>query len=181
MNPDNTSSVPNGKPIPAPPPGYPLLSEQRKLKAENIIRNYVIAGMGTGLIPSVLVDLVAITALEVKMIGDLARVYDFPVPHRLVRYKVLISLLGSIGSVYLTIKLHDVLKGVPLLGYAAYVGMMSVTGGAAIYAVGKIFQRHYESGGTFLGSGNPALKDYFQEKFREGKEVVPAYAKPAAS
>ena len=146
--------------------------EKERLLADNTIKNYVILAMGTGLIPSSIVDIVGITALEVKMIGDLARIYDFPTPHRLVRYKILISLIGSIGPVYLSGKMHAALKILPLVGHAVYVGMLSITGGAAVYAVGKTFQRHYESGGTFLSSRNSALKKFFKEKYQEGKVVA---------
>ena len=106
--------------------------------------------MGLGFFPSAMVNTVAVVALEVKMIGDLARIYDFPVPKKLVMYKMLISLISSLGAVYLTVKSRVLFKGVPLLGHAVYVGTMSVAGGAAMYAVGKIFQEHYASGGTFL-------------------------------
>jgi len=155
-----------------------VVTDEMRLAAGNVIKKYVILSMGAGLIPSALFDVVAITVFEVMMIGDLARVYDFPVPHRLVRYKILISLIGSLGSVYLSIKMHSALKDVPLMGYTFTAGMLSITGGAAVYAVGKIFQRHYESGGTFLSSDNTVLKNYFKEKYREGRQVVPGYARP---
>ncbi len=179
MNQDNTNAEMDNDPSLSPPVDDAPISDKKKLLADNTIKNYVILAMGTGLIPSALVDIVAITALEVKMIGDLARVYDFPVPHRLVRYKVLISLIGSIGPVYLSVKMHSALKSVPLIGHAVYVGMLSITGGAAMYAVGKVFQKHYESGGTFLSSENSVLKNYFQEKYQEGKKMAPGYAGPA--
>jgi len=150
--------------------------EKERLLADNIIKNYVIMAMGTGLIPSSIIDIVGITALEVKMIGDLARVYRFPVPRRLVCYKILISLIGSIGPVYFSSKMHSALKSVPLIGHAVYVGMLSLTGGAAMYAVGKTFQKHYESGGTFLSSENSVLKKFFKEKYQEGKTAVAEYA-----
>jgi len=181
MREDDMKTVPNNEASSAAPIDDATIFEKRRLVADNTIKSYVILAMGTGLIPSALVDIAAITALEVKMIGDLARVYDFPVPHRLVRYKVLISLIGSIGPVYLSIKMHAALKSLPLIGYAVYVGMLSITGGAAIYAVGKIFQRHYESGGTFLSSENPVLRNHFRKKYREGKEIVPELAKSAVS
>lgn len=151
------------------------VSDGQRLTADNVIKNYVIMAMGTGLIPSAAVDVIGITALEVKMIGDLARVYEFPVPSRLVCYKILISLIGSIGPVYLSARMHAVLKSVPLIGHAVYVGLLSVTGGAAMYAVGKTFQKHYESGGTFLSSENSVLKRFFKAKYEQGRRVVPGY------
>jgi uncharacterized protein (DUF697 family) len=140
--------------------------------ADAIIRKYVALAMGAGLVPSALVDVVAITALEVRMIGELARAYRFPVPHRLVRYKILVSLVGSLGSVFLSVRMQAALKDVPLVGYTLFAGMQAITGGAAVYAVGKIFQQHYESGGTFLSSENARLRGFFRERYREGRQVA---------
>ena len=160
-----TETVPLGKDF----------SEEVKLRAENCIKNHVIAAMGIGLVPSALVDVVGITGVEVKMIRDLANIYAFPVPNKLVAYKVLISLISSIGAVYFSTRMHAALKGVPLVGHAVYVGLLSLTGGAAVYAVGKIFQKHYESDGTFLSKDNKYIRDYFKEKYSEGKQVVKGY------
>lgn len=132
--------------------------------------------MGIGLLPLPLVEMVGIITIEVKMIRDLAKAYDFPVPHKLVAYKILVTLMGSIGPVYFSAKMHTVLKSVPLLSYTLSAGMLSISDGAAVYAVGKIFQKHYESGGTFLSSDNEILNNFFKKMFREGKKVVPTYA-----
>ncbi|WP_027390130.1 DUF697 domain-containing protein [Chrysiogenes arsenatis] len=151
-------------------------SELLALQAENCIKNHVIAAMGIGLIPSSLVNIAGIAGIEVKLIRDLANIYAFPVPHQLVAYKILISLIGSIGPVYLSTKMHTALKGVPLIGHAVYVGLLSITGGAAVYAVGKIFQKHYASGGTFLSSDNSVIRKCFKKYYAEGKQVARACA-----
>lgn len=169
MKPIDTTNVCPEQGAPPAAPHESDVSEETALRADNCIKNHVIAAMGIGLIPSALVDVLAITGIEVKMIRDLARLYRFPVPHQLVAYKVLISLIGSIGPVYFSTRMHSALKGVPLVGHAVYVGLLSVTGGAAVYAVGKIFQKHYESGGTFLSRDNSLIREYFQQKYREGK------------
>ncbi|MEI6205659.1 MAG: DUF697 domain-containing protein [Desulfuromonadales bacterium] len=174
-------------------PGTPMVVSQQNprrkdvvspeiiaLRAENCIKNHVVAAMGIGLIPSGLVDVVGITAIEVKLIRDLAPIYNFPVPKTLVAYKILISLIGSVGVVYFSTRMHSALKGVPLVGHAVYVGLLSITGGAAVYAVGKIFQEHYTSGGTFLSKDNRYIRNYFKEKYAEGKQVVKGYSKSAA-
>ncbi|HLA35391.1 MAG TPA: DUF697 domain-containing protein [Rhodocyclaceae bacterium] len=152
---------------------------RRALEADICIKNHVIAAMGLGLIPSVLVDIVGVTGVEVKMIRDLAVIYRFPVPTKLVAYKVLISLIGSIGPLYFAAKMHSAMKGVPLLGHAVYVGFLSLSSGVAVYAVGKIFQEHYESGGTFLSSDNSVLRKFFKEKHKEGRGVVPTWVAQA--
>lgn len=156
-----------------------LDQEVIELRAENCIKNHVIAAMGVGLIPSGLVDVIGITVIEVKLIRDLAVIYKFPVPNKLVAYKIFISLVGSLGVVYFSSRMHSAFKGVPLVGHAVYVGLLSATGGAAVYAVGKIFQEHYRSDGSFLSKDNKYIRDYFKEKYQEGKGAVTNYTKEA--
>lgn len=153
--------------------------ELRREKASRCIRNHVLASLGVGLIPSFVVEVASVAAIEVKLIQDLAKIYDFPVPHKLVAYKILISLVGSLGPFYLAAKLKSGVKSVPLAGHAFYAGFLALTNGAAVYAVGKIFQEHYESGGTFLSSKNSTLQRFYKDKFAEGKELVPAIAAEA--
>lgn len=150
----------------------PVSPSEMTACAENCIKNHVIAAMGIGLIPSMVVDVVGITAIEVNMIRAMAKIYDFPVPDKLVAAKILISLAGSIGPVYFSLKARSALKGVPLVGHAVFVGILSISGGASMYAVGKIFQKHYESDGTFLNSDNSAIRAYFTKKYHEGRQVV---------
>lgn len=146
-----------------------------RLRADLCIKNHVIAAMGVGLVPSFLVEVVGVTGIEVKMIRDLARIYAFPVPSKLIAYKVLISLVASIAPLYMAVRMQSAVKGLPVVGHAAYVGFLSVTSGAAVYAVGKIFQKHYESGGTFLGSGKPALQAQFKQDLEDGKKLAAAH------
>ena len=148
--------------------------------ADKIIRNHVLVAMGAGLVPSPVLDIVAVTLIEVDMITRLAKAYAFPVPHRLVTYKVLISLAGGIGPAYLGVRLQGLIKGLPLIGHALYVGTLSIFGGASVYAVGKLFQKHFESGGTFLSGENAIIKRYFEEKREEGKTLVPQMLREAA-
>ena len=158
----------------------PEIGEATTLQAENCIKKHVIAAMGIGLIPSAMLDVAGITAIEVRMIRKLAHIYSFAVPNKLVVLKVLISLVGSIGPVYISLKLHSAMKGVPLVGYAVSVGLLSATGGAAVYAVGKLFQIHFESGGTFLSKDNSLIRDYFRKKYKEGKRLVRDYRQQAS-
>ena len=157
---------------------HPLLSvapqtELAAAKADSIIKSHVIMAMAAGLVPSPLVDMVAVTVIEVNMIAELAQLYRFPVPNKLVSYKVLISLAGGIGTVYLSAKFTYLIKTMPLVGHAIYLGALSLSGGISVYAVGKIFQKHFESGGTFLSSDNAVLRDYFKQKQKEGRKLVP--------
>jgi uncharacterized protein (DUF697 family) len=151
------------------------------LLADDIIKNHVMVAMAAGSIPFPLIgDMVAVAGIEVHMITKLARAYSFPVPERLVLYKLPISVVGGIGPAYLSVKFGSVIKSLPLAGHVLFLGSLSIAGGASVYAVCKIFQEHFESGGTLLSSDNATLKRYFKEKYREGKQLIPAMASSGA-
>ncbi len=152
---------------------------RHRSEADSCVKNHVIAAMGIGLIPSVMVEVVGVTSIEVKMIRDLASIYEFPVPRKLVAYKILLSLIGSIAPIYLAARMKSAVKGLPLIGHAAYVGFLSVSNGAAVYAVGKVFQKHFESGGKFLSSDNATLRGFFEDQYAQAKELVPVLAAKA--
>jgi hypothetical protein len=63
-------------------------------------------------------------------------------------------------------------KSVPGVGTAAGVMSMSVLGGAATYAIGKVFVQHFESGGTFLDFDPEAVREHFAAEFNKGKDVA---------
>lgn len=48
----------------------------QKVKAEAIIRSHVLWSMGGGLIPIPLVDFAAVTAIQLEMLQQLARLYE---------------------------------------------------------------------------------------------------------
>jgi lipoate-protein ligase A len=49
---------------------------------------------------------------------------------------------------------------------------MSAIGGAATYAIGRVFIQHFESGGTFLDFNPEKVREYFKEQFERGKGVA---------
>lgn len=149
--------------------------ERRRMQAELIIRKYSLLAMGAGLIPIPVVDVVATGGLEVMLIAELARLYEFKVPEKLVFLKLLVTAAGSILPVYVSIKTYSFLRTLPWIGHTLFSGLISIASGATMYAVGRIFQEHYESGGTFLSLNNAYLKRFFEEKYEEGRQVVPGY------
>ncbi len=148
--------------------------EERNEHADGIIKKYVLAAMGCGLIPMPAVDLAAVLAMEMKRIQELATVYAFTFPSRQVFYKIAISIMGSLGPLYLSQRYGQLIKTVPLVGHVAAAALV-VTNGASVYAVGKVFQKHFESGGSFLSRGKTRVRGYFEEKCEEGKQTVPRW------
>jgi len=49
---------------------------------------------------------------------------------------------------------------------------LAALSGASTYALGEVFQSHFESGGTFLDFDVTRLKRMYDEKFEKGKEMA---------
>jgi uncharacterized protein (DUF697 family) len=158
---------------PAPEPTQPVYARQltkrvnRASQAHHTVKNYTIGAMAIGLIPLPLVDMVAVTAIQIKTIHSIAKQYEVPFSQNLAK-SLLISLLG--GTITLTTTI--LAKSFPVIGQATGIISAMIIGGATTYAVGKIFIEHFESGGTFLDFDPERMRAHFQELYEEGKQLA---------
>lgn len=139
--------------------------------AEITIRNHIIGSMGVGLIPVPVIDLVALTGIQINMIRNLAKAYDMPFSKDLVK-NIIASLIGGGIPVSFAGALASVMKTVPVIGQTTGALAMPILAGATTYAVGKVFTQHFASGGTFLNFDPAAVREYYYEMFKEGQEVA---------
>ncbi len=153
----------------------------RRAKAEQLIRHNVIIAVGCGLIPMPLVDAAGVAAIEIMMIDDLARIYGFPFPNRLALIKMFLSVVGSVGSIYVASHSRAAVTAIPLIGYLASATIYSMTNGVAVFAVGKVFQQHFESGGTLLSLDKASVKKLYRDEYQQGKTIVPQWIAERAS
>jgi hypothetical protein len=51
-------------------------------------------------------------------------------------------------------------------------GSVAVISGAIAYAVGQVFIRHFEQGGTLEDFDSASAKEYFSEQFKAGKLIA---------
>jgi len=138
-----------------------------------IINKYTLIAAGVGVVPSPMVNSVGIAVMEIAMIDELAKNYNFGFPTKPALVKAFISLVSSVGPVYIAMKSRSAVSAIPIVGLLLSTGIYSITGAISVYAVGKIFQRHFESGGEILSMDNAFLRKIFKEAYQEGKEKLP--------
>ena len=141
------------------------------MNPDRIIRNHILLSMGVGLIPFPIVDLVAITGIQMNMLRKLAEIYEVPFNEYKVK-SVLSSLVGGGVTVPVARTLLSLTKMIPIAGQAIGLVTMPVTAGATTFAVGKVFNRHFSSGGTFLTFDSEKVRDYYTRMFEKGKDVA---------
>jgi uncharacterized protein (DUF697 family) len=119
---------------------------QRLAEARNLSRRYVLLSATVSLIPLPLLDITAVLAIQVKLVHDLARIYETPFESRLVK-PLLTSLLscgvvsgGSVALIALGMASPPLRT---LVGGGLSGGMAGTT-----LATSEIFIRHFENGGS---------------------------------
>ena len=146
-------------------------SENQLEKANNIVKNRLMWSAGAGLVPVPVVDLVALSGIQLEMLYSLSKLYDVPF-RKDIGKSIIAALLGSVLPTGIAPWVASMIKVIPLIGQTTGALTMSIVGGASTYAVGKIFIQHFEAGGTFLDFKPEKVKDYFAKLYEEGKSKV---------
>jgi uncharacterized protein (DUF697 family) len=135
-----------------------------------IVKNYVWWSLGAGLIPFPLVDMAAVAGVQLKMVADISSEYHVKFSENRARI-IIVTLLGSlVPSAFASGFVGSLLKALPLVGTFAGTISMSLFSGATTYAIGQVFIRHFELGGTLLDCDVNKMKAYFEEQFEVGKK-----------
>jgi uncharacterized protein (DUF697 family) len=139
----------------------------RTVNANNIIKNHMIWSMGAGFIPVPFADFFAVSAIQLDMIRQLSKLYE--VDFAQTKGKAFVTALTGSGLAGLGARAIKIIPGV-----GSVIGgvTLAVLSGASSYALGEVFKKHFETGGTFLDFDPSRLKKYYDEKFEKGKVLA---------
>lgn len=133
-----------------------------------IVKKNMLWSGGAGLLPIPLVEFVALSGLQVKLIKELSDHYGVPFRQDLAK-SIVLSLVGSLGGMKIAqILATSSLRAVPIAGpMISALSLPAMSAGVA-YAVGKVFIAHYETGGTLLSFDADKMKGHFKDMYQEG-------------
>jgi len=142
------------------------------MDADGIVKRYMWWSMGAGLLPFPVLDLAAVTGVQLKMLDRLSGLYEIEFSENRGR-NIIGALLGGLIPQSLAVgTAGSLFKSLPIIGPALGGVTMSLFSGASTYAVGKIFNNHFASGGTLLDfdADSDAVREAFADAFEEGQE-----------
>lgn len=145
--------------------------EGRKAETDRLIKNHTYGSMGVGLIPIPVVDFLALTGIQIRLLYKLSKFYGVEFSKDKAK-NIISALVGSYVPVAAAGPIASMVKMVPIIGQVTGALTMLATGGACTYAVGRVFVQHFESGGTFLDFEPEKVKEYFAEQFKEGQKFA---------
>lgn len=157
------------------------VESERERHAHTIIRNHVLLSAAAGVIPVTFVDTAAVAVVQLRLLKELSDVYGVSFRADIGRSAVG-TLLASVtpallgGGILGSAAVNAALRSVPVVGTVTRFATQPLFNAAFTYALGKVFQQHFASGGTFLTFDPEKVKTYFREKYdelRRRKGVVP--------
>jgi uncharacterized protein (DUF697 family) len=139
----------------------------KSAEASKIVRNYTLGSAATGLVPVPLVGSGLHVGIQILMLRKLAKLYDVEFSEQ--RANAIIGVLAGFSLPAAGASLLQMIPGAgPLL---MFVGGITLPP-ASTYALGKVFIKHFESGGTFLTFDESRAKKDYDDELKEGKRVV---------
>lgn len=149
--------------------------EERIASANSIIKNHMMWSMGAGLIPVPIADVFAVSAIQLDMVRQLCNLYE--INYKETEGKAVISsitgsLMARVGA-----------RGIKLIpGVGSVIGgvTLAVLSGASTYALGEVFKKHFDTGGTFLDFDPSRLRKMYDEMFEKGKKYASEIKKDQA-
>lgn len=146
-----------------------VASKDVHAEAAKVISNAVKWSAGAAIVPVPYVDLLALGAVQVKMVRDLAQVYGLEAEGETLK-GVISALLGTLAPAAVSGGLlGSALKVIPVGGTIVGSVGLAAFGSAATYAIGKIFVAHFDQGGTVKSFSAEAIEADLKKEFAAAK------------
>jgi len=145
---------------------------ERDALASRLVDRFSLWSGAAGLIPLPIVDVAAVGGVQIQMVRKLSQLYGVPFSENRGR-SIVASIIGSLlpASVASTTTMGVVsaLKFLPGVGLTVAVIAMPAFSACATYVIGRVFIKHFASGGTLLDFNLPDYRDFIRtqmERFR---------------
>jgi uncharacterized protein (DUF697 family) len=143
--------------------------------ADRIIEDHTLYAAIGGSVPVPLLDVAAVTAIQIDLVHALSRVYEVPFDPAL--GKALVASVTGASAARLGASVVKALPGVgTITGGIAQAGLS----GASTYAVGRLFRRHFAEQGTLADLDADAALPAYRALLAKGREAVTSL-RPTAS
>jgi uncharacterized protein (DUF697 family) len=140
--------------------------------ANDIIKKHVLYSMGAGLVPFPIIDMAAVSAVQLDMLKQLCRL--FGVDYSEASGKAFAGVLA--GSTLARI-FASFIKAIPGIGTLLGGVSMALMSGASTYALGQVFLQHVALGGSWSDFDFEKGKAAYSDLFEEGKEKAAHWSK----
>ncbi|NND07719.1 MAG: DUF697 domain-containing protein [Saprospiraceae bacterium] len=138
-----------------------------KEMAQDIVKSHVVYSLGAGLVPIPLLDIAAVSVVQLDMLRQLAKLYGKDFKESSGK-----SLISAISGSTMARMGASMVKSIPGIGSILGGVTMSVLSGASTYAVGQVFIWHFGGGGDLTNFNFDKAREIYEREFEKGKKVA---------
>lgn len=139
--------------------------------AGQIIKNHAWLTTVPGFLPVPLLDMIAISAIQVDMVKQLCSFYGKTYSEERGK-SITLSLMSAFAGRIPGYLFRSVFKSIPGIGWALGGVSMSAFAAASTYATGTVFKEHFDQGGTLHDLNPENFRKFYQEQFEKAKVWV---------
>jgi uncharacterized protein (DUF697 family) len=144
-----------------------VVINSRNPKAMAIVKNWSQWSVAAGVVPVPLLDTLAISGVQLKMVHDLCKFYGVKFEKQAV-IGIIVSLVGGAITTSVTDAVtHAFLKTIP---FAEQV-LQPTLAFATTYSLGYVFVKHFEEKGTLKDFKIGVMRGYFREQLERSRVV----------
>jgi len=141
------------------------------IKIDDILKRHVYWAVGAGLIPLPVVDIAAVSAIQLDMLKQICTFYHIDYSEESGKAWISALVTSTLSSLVARAGASAV-KFIPLVGTMLGAASMAILSGASTYALGKAFISHFESGGTFGNVNTEKVKEIYDRQIKEGEKIA---------
>jgi len=150
----------------------------RDERAAELVDRLSLWSGAAGLIPVPLVDVAAVWGVQLHMLRRLSEIYGVPFSENRGK-SILTSLAGAMIPATAATTMTSLMKGVPIIGTAIGALTMPAVAACGTWVIGKVFMKHFASGGTLLDFNPPDYRELIKTQ-REKLGTRSGAVRPAA-
>lgn len=142
--------------------------ETQAQHADKLIKKYAFGSAASGFVPIPWMDVMTLIYVQRMMLYRLSKLYGIPFSRNFAK-SALATLIGGVMPASAAPIAGRLLKMIPGIGTLAGGASMAALGSVTTYAVGKVFQKHFENGGDFQNLDREKMQEQFAEELEKGK------------
>jgi len=140
---------------------------EKRYKADSIIKNHVMFATGAGAIPIPLLDFAGVTAVQLDMMKKLTNLYNDNYSENVGK-----AFIASVTSTSLARMGASLIKAIPGIGTVLGVVSMSIMSGASTYALGNVITHFLDKGIGLEDINEDLARKVYSENLEKGKKVA---------
>ncbi len=141
------------------------------IEAEKIIQNHSWFSAVPGFLAIPILDIAAITAVQLDMVRQLCKVYQVNYSEQKGKSIVTALISSALGRIP-GYAVNSIAKAIPGIGWVLGGISLAFFARASTYATGMVFKSHFEEGGTLNDMNPQNFGKFYQEQFENAKEAL---------